>query len=145
MSDLVPIAPVITFVCYGLTALIALGFGLIYLTRSQFMPYHRDALQRDWHELDPQIQTLILALMRVAGGGWLAAGIATTWLLWIPLPAGAPWAVNAIPAIGLPIALASLYATRLVRSRTPGNPPMGLAIGAIGLLLLGCLCAQDWG
>ena len=53
-----------------------LAFGVIYLTRSQFMPYHSLALDKPWSEVESNTQTLILALMRVAGGGFAATEIA---------------------------------------------------------------------
>lgn len=36
------------FICYSLAALGSIGFGLVYLARSSFMPYHRDAISTPW-------------------------------------------------------------------------------------------------
>lgn len=53
-----------TFMCHLLAILTTLGFGLTYLLRRQFMPYHGVALEREWDALPYALQTLILALMR---------------------------------------------------------------------------------
>jgi len=124
-------------VCYVLSLLMAIAFGVTYLTRSKFMPYHSDALQLSWNEVDPNLQTLLLALMRATGGGWLAVSLSVALLLWIPFRDGEDWALYAIPAIGLAAALPSLYATLYVRSRTAASPPVNLTAAAIVLLVLG--------
>ena len=64
----------IAFCCYLIPAIVSILFGIIYLTSSEFMPYHGLAVEKQWHELDIKFQTLVLALMRVAGGGFLATG-----------------------------------------------------------------------
>lgn len=87
-----------------------------------------------WSEVDPRTQTLILALMRVAGGGWLAAGASLALLLIFPFLGGELWSLYALPGIGLLIALPSLYATILVRARTGAHAPV--AAGVIGVALL---------
>jgi len=65
------------FACYALAALLSILFGVIYLVRSQFMPYYRLTPGKPWHALDLQLQALLLGLMRSAGGSLLAAGISS--------------------------------------------------------------------
>lgn len=124
-------------VCYFLSSLVAMVFAAVYLTRSEFMPYHSEALQAQWDELDTNLQTLLLALMRSVGGAWLGVGISEGLLLWFPYRAGERWALYAIPVIGLSAALPALYATLLVRKRTQGAPPVNLIAGAIMLVIIG--------
>jgi hypothetical protein len=114
-----------------------MAFGVLYLTRSRFMPYHSDALQLSWDELDSQLQALLLALMRGVGGGWLAVGLSVAFLLLFPFRAGETWARYAIPLVGLAAALPSLYAGLYVRSRTSASPPVNLVVVAIVLLIVG--------
>lgn len=45
---------VAAFICYALAALLSLVFGAIYLVRSQFMPYHEEAVGIPWQQLDPR-------------------------------------------------------------------------------------------
>ena len=63
------------FICYSVAALVSIAFGLVYLARSTFMPYHRDALSTSWEQLDKPLQALRLGLIKVAGGGFLTSGI----------------------------------------------------------------------
>ena len=127
----------VSLFCYGAIALLSIIFGIIYLTRPQFMPYHSLALGKSWSEVEPHVQTLILALMRVAGGGWLAAGLTILILLAIPFQAHSRWAIYTIPAIALITSCGSFYATYLVKSNTPGNPPFRLSLLSIGLAIIG--------
>ena len=55
------------FGCHALALLLLAVFSLIYLFRSEFMPYHAAAVEQVWREIDPAFQVLILALMRAAG------------------------------------------------------------------------------
>ncbi len=127
----------ISFSCYSITAIVSIIFGIIYLTRSEFMPYHAVALEREWTELDIKTQTLILALMRVAGGGFLATGMAVILLIYLYIKTTEEWIIFIIPTIGFVTSLSSLYATLLVKNRTPGLPPVNLTLLSIGLMLTG--------
>ena len=77
-----------------LAAALLLSMGLIYLFKNSFMPYHSDAVMLAWHELNDEIQTLILALIRAVAGGYIAEVIAVivlqkkyaaTKIRWLPL------------------------------------------------------------
>ena len=125
------------FVCYALVAFFLIIFGAIYLTRPTLMPYHLDAIGRSWADLDASMQTLFLALMRVAGTGFLVTALSMLMLLLIPFRAGEIWASYAIPAVGLVQLLFTLYVTMYVRKYTPGSPPVGMNILGVGLLILG--------
>lgn len=131
----------ISSICYGIDALIALFFGVTYLTRSQFMPYHSLALAKPWSEVESDTQTLILALMRVAGGGFIATGIAIIVLLCIPFQAREQWAIYSVFLICFCNSFSSSYATFLVQHNTPGNPPWKLSLGAVFLSLVGFFCS----
>lgn len=125
------------FVCYSLSALLSMLFGIIYLVRSTFMPYHQEALGKSWQQLDPNLQALLLGLMRTAGGGLLATGVSASILLLIPFRAGESWAAYSIPAVGLLTAIPALYATILIRSRTHAHTPVAAGFMAVGLLVIG--------
>ena len=71
----------LSFFCYMFSLILAVTFSLIYLFRPEFMPYHADAVGQSWSEVDPAFQILILALMRVTGGGMLAMSCAIGILL----------------------------------------------------------------
>ena len=125
------------FVCYSLVAFCLTIFGVIYLTRPTLMPYHLKAIGRSWADLSAPMQTLFLALMRVAGTGFLTTALSMLILLLLPFRAGEIWAKYAIPAVGLVQLLPTLYVTMHVRKHTPGSPPVGMNMLGLGLLLLG--------
>ena len=127
----------IAFVCYGLSALISMLFGAIYLVRSRFMPYHQEALGKSWQQLDQNLQALLLGLMRTAGGGLLATGVSVAILLLIPFRVGESWSRYSIPVIGLLCAIPALYATILIRSRTQARTPVVASSIGVGLIMIG--------
>ena len=131
------ISSLISFISYSFVAFILLLFGSIYLARNQFMPYHAEALSLSWSELDEKMQVLIIALMRAAGGGFLATGLAIFVLLIIPFKAGDTWAIYTIPALCLCLSGGTLYATLLVKTKTPGRPPVFLSFLALALTVVG--------
>ncbi|NER79939.1 MAG: hypothetical protein F6K42_10215 [Leptolyngbya sp. SIO1D8] len=130
----------IAFGCHLAAALLLLIFGLVYLFRPEFMPYHSDALAREWSAVERPYQVLILALMRVTGGAWLATAMAMVILLLFPFRQGDKWARWTIPAVGLVVSGSAFYATAYVRQHTPGNPPwiavvVGMLLSVIGLVI----------
>jgi hypothetical protein len=120
-----------------ISALPLLAFGLTYLFKDSFMPYHSDAVSLKWEEVDKNIQYLILALMRAVSGGMILGGFIIIWLQikfnktksnWIPL---------LILIAGTIVGLTSLYATIIVRTNTPGKPPSFLVIACLAGLVIG--------
>ena len=127
----------VSFCCYMLILLQAITFSLIYLFRSEFMPFHASLVEQNWSEVDPAFQILILALMKAAGGGWLSISIAVSILLFKPFRQSKRWAYWAIPAVGLPPMLIILYLQISVAQKTPSSPPWVLSVTGIILLLVG--------
>ncbi len=101
------------------------------------MPYHAEALGLSWSQLEEKMQILILALMRATGGGFLATGLTIFILLIIPFRSGESWAAYAIPAIALCLSGGTFLATLLVKTKTPGNPPVFLSFLALALTFTG--------
>jgi hypothetical protein len=130
------------FACYALGAIISIAFGVNYLLRSEFMPYHREAVGLDWQQLDPRMQALLTGLMRVAAGGMLAEGLSMLIMLQIPFRAGEIWAQYAIPTIGLVGALPTLYATLLIRRRTGAHTPVLAGAAGIALVVAGFILTR---
>jgi hypothetical protein len=54
----------IAFACHFLALLFMIAGGLIYLLRTQFMPYHAIAAGKSWEQIEPNIRILFLAFMR---------------------------------------------------------------------------------
>jgi hypothetical protein len=118
-----------------------MAFAFIYLFRRKFMPYHADAVEKSWNDLDEKNRTLITALMRVAGGGWMASSLAIGILLYFFIRQGDHLSSLAMAITGLAVCIPTLLATLIVKRRTKANPPVFAAVFAIVLLLAGCLVA----
>jgi hypothetical protein len=110
-----------------------LGTGLIYFTRSEFMPYHARALQAEWSTLAPNHQGLLLGMLKGLASGQMIAGIATVIMSVTSLRSSAKPYVVLLPVVCLGYSVLITYATYVVSSRTPGEPP--LTLGVIAILL----------
>jgi hypothetical protein len=131
------------FWCHLLAMLLIGIAGLIYLFRSQFMPYHAIAVGKTWAEVDSAFQILLLALIRVVGGAWIATALAMGILLFIPFRQGLRWARWAVPAIGLVAELPALYVTLSVTLNTPATPPWKTVVLIIALLVAGFILSLE--
>lgn len=133
----------IAFWCYLFGTLIVTAFGMVYLVKPDFMPYHSVAVGMPWTAVAPSFQVLILALMRAVGAACLAFAILQWTLLLIPFRQGAAWATWAIAVSGLVMSAGSLYAMMLVAQHTPATPPwIALVAGAL-LLVVGLVLSLE--
>ena len=129
-----PTLRMIALVLYTLSLIPGLVYGVVYLMRGRFMPYHRAALSREWEELDYPTRTLLLGLMKTVGGGMLGCTIGGAFVLARPFLAGEPWANWALLAIGLCAGLPAIYATFLIQARTGADTPR---LPAVAVFVLG--------
>ena len=120
---------------YVVNALVSIVLGGTYLLRSSFMPYHAEALGRSWAEVDPALQTLLGALMDVAGAGWIGIGVATLALVAVPMRRDEQWGRLLIPVLFLIFYVPTLLATLAVWNGTPASPPWyGNALACLATL-----------
>ena len=129
------IGPVFTIAAAVLTSIL----GLIYLFRPKFMDYHQKAVQKEWNELSPGIQILILALMRTTSGGLLSVAVAIVILQVQFIRSHHLWIAWTILIIGFLSASISLYGMSMMRRKTPGRPLIIPVIIIFILLLIGFL------
>ena len=129
----------IAFSCHLLAILGLAIIGLIYLFRTEFMPYHAVAVGRNWAEVDPAFQILLMALIRAFGGASFSTAIAMGIILFIMFRQGSLWARWAIPSIGYAYYLPSLCATVTVTLNTPATPPWKFVVLGMVLLLVGLI------
>lgn len=128
----------ISEISYAAVAIISFLFGTLYLFKKRCMPYHIKALDKEWNMIPKEVRVLALALMRVAGGGFIAISISISYLLYSNANQSSQGNL-AILIIGLVGLLPSLWATQYVKKYTKGNPPVLTAYISIGILLLGYL------
>jgi len=129
---------------YLINSIVSLILGSTYLFREAFMPYHADALQRPWSEVEPALQVLLGALMDVAGAGWIGIGGATLVLVAVPMRRGERWSRLLIPALFLIFYVPTLLATIAVMNGTPATPPWYGNATACVATVLGVVADGPW-
>ncbi len=140
-----PLRSKLAAILYVMDGIISIGLGAIYLFRGSFMPYHAEALSRSWDDVEPALQSLIVALMNVAGAGWIALGVATLVLVALPVRRGERWARVLVPMLLLLFYIPTLLATLTVLRETPGSPPwFGNAVACL-MAVAAFLLDAPWG
>jgi hypothetical protein len=124
---------------YAIDIAALLFFGLLYASRSEFMPYHSEAVKTPWTSLPAGTRTLLVALIN--GLGYCMCGFAPAMalMLIIPFRRNDPWAVLALPVLLLIVQAGLVRIARRVASETGAHTPWKAPIGGICLTLLGAL------
>jgi hypothetical protein len=129
---------------YIINSVVSVCLGSLYLFRGSFMPYHADALGRRWADVEPALQTLLGALMDVAGAGWVGIGVATLVLVAIPMRRGEQWGRLLIPTLFFIFYVPTLWATLAVMNGTPATPPWYGNATACLATVAGMLADAPW-
>ena len=115
----------------ALFALVGLSLflvGCVYLSLSQFMPYHAEALQLEWDSLGSNFQGLILGFLKGLGSGAFVAGTAVLWMAGKSLRESPQPFVVLMPFVAISYSSLLCFATYTVYTNTPGNPPLLLNV-----------------
>lgn len=122
-------------------ALLSIFFGVRYLRTKEFMPYHAVVAGKSWSELDLGVQTIILGMLKIVGGGLTTYGLALLWLL-LPLNRGESWAAWAALTLTATAVLPTLYVTIMLRRFQPkAKTPVVPTVIALALALAGVVTA----
>ena len=123
----------VLFVIGGISHII---FGIVYVTASEFMPYHAQALNVDWNSLDDNYKTLFISLIRLAGVGGLVAGLVNLTLvsyLYHHVESRLIWLLIASSLIFQSVMHNAVYS---VYTNTPGEPPLLIvSIGSVTFII----------
>jgi hypothetical protein len=130
----------------AVAALLSIGAGIRYLALDEFMPYHAAVSGKPWSSLEPGLRTIILCMLTIVGGGFLAAGAGLAFAargVWQGSVRAAWAALCVVAAQWAP----TLYVTLLLRAANPAaQPPVvpSAAILALGVLgaVLGVLASR---
>ena len=107
-----------------IAAMLSVGAGVRYLITGEFMAYHAIVSGKSWQQLEPGIQTIVLGMLRIVGGGFLACGVSLLWLL-RPLGKGEAWSRWAALTIAFCAWIPTLYVVLVLRAASPeSQPPM---------------------
>ena len=129
---------------YLVIGAIDIVLGVRYFSSKEFMSYHSQAVGTPWQEVELGVQTLILALMKVAGAGWFVLGFFTIILAlvaFITASAAVRWT---LPMGTLIFYLASFAATWGVYQETGAPTPWGQSLAMIGFALLALVIDAPW-
>ena len=88
------------------------------------MPYHAEALQLEWDNLDANFQGLILGFLKGLGSGAFVAGTAILWMAGKSLRESPQPFVVLMPFVAISYSSLLCFATYTVHTNTPGNPPL---------------------
>jgi hypothetical protein len=125
---------------YACVALIMLVMASNFLTATEFFPYHAAASGLEWKTLEPGLQTVILAVFRVCGAGWLTGSVALIVLMVFPFGRrDEGWSYVAIPVLSLLFWAITFSTTMQVAMTTPATPPWKGSLFCIGITLLSAL------
>jgi hypothetical protein len=114
-----------------------LGQGLLYVTTSEFMPYHSAALEADWQELPSNYQGFVLGVIKGMGAGSIGASVAILIMMFIPLRRGVFWARWAVPLVGVIFTALTAYAAITIDRRTPAETPWLATLGLTVVYIVG--------
>ena len=129
---------------YIVAGAVDIALGATYFSSKQFMSYHAEAVGAPWPELEAGIQTLILGLMRLAGGGWFALGLLTFVMTLAALKTHSVLARWLLPAGTLIAWSASFAATWGVYQATGAATPWASSLVMIGLALIALAMDTPW-
>jgi hypothetical protein len=134
--------PFIALACLGVPALAEIGLGLVYLTASQPMPYHREALAADWAGLEPGTRAWVITLLNGYGSTHLAVGLVISLLIGVLFLGGHAWARWAILAAGLPVLGATAFLFHRLAVMTGAGVPWKGAPALPAAFLIGIALAK---
>ncbi len=125
-------------ICYILSLMLVFTFSMFYIFRSSFMPYHRDAVERQWNEIDNRMQKLLLALMKALGMAWLSWVFLCVYLLIILLSGSINfWQLAIFQILYLLSAIAPVFVAIRLRIQTGAKTPVAGGVMAAVLSVLG--------
>lgn len=110
--------------------------GCLYLSLDEFMPYHAEALQKEWHALEPNEQGLFLGLLKGLGSGAFISGLGILFMVGISLRKSPRPFIVLLPFTAIGYTALLCFATLTVSLRTPGNPPLLLTIALVATSIL---------
>ena len=127
----------LSLILLSLAALVSIFFGVRYFFTKEFMPYHAVVSGKSWSQLERGVQTAILGMLKIVGGGLATYGLAVLWLL-LPMNRGETWAAWAVLTISAATLLPTLYVTLMLRRFEPkAKTPVGPTLVVLMLVLVG--------
>jgi hypothetical protein len=115
-----------------LVALAGIVFGVRYMRREAFLPYHAAVAGQSWTEIDAGLQVVIRGMLKIIGGGFVTFGVTLLWLSFALYEGArwAPWAILTISAAALGPMLYVAMRFRAFRpeAQTPVRPTLAMIV-----------------
>ena len=92
-----------------------------------------------WEQLDPNFQGLILGLLKGLGSGAFVAGLSILFMVSVSLQRSPRPFLVLMPIVAIGYSALLCYATYVVYTLTPGDPPLVLTILLVVTSLLGSM------
>ena len=127
--------------CYAVNGILALVLAGRYWMADRYMPYHALASGTSWETLAPGVQFIVLALLKVAAAGMLAAGVLSLVVI-APIARGENWARWTALAGGLAFLLPLLYVTAYGRIASGAPFPVAPTALAVVVAIAGFVASR---
>jgi hypothetical protein len=129
------------FACH-LVAIASLGaWGVVFLLRGEFMPYHVVAAGMPWSDVPPPFQVLVLTFYKMIGGAWVAVAASLLVMLLGPFRRNASWAKRAIPGLLLLQGAGVMNAMAYITTHSPAMPPWAFTLAVMALAVVGAFAS----
>ena len=127
----------IGFGIYLLVAFFTIFWGFLYFFSHEMMPYHKQAIGKNWGEIEQGTRVIIIAMMESIGAANLIIGFMVLILLLIPFRRGEVWVNWTIFLGGIVLSGLAFFITFKVHLATNASTPWYLFPFIMALILLG--------
>ena len=118
----------IAFILYLINSALSIAFGFRYLFCDSIMPYHQEAINTDWSELEYGLQLLLNGLIKIATSCFFIVAISSITLLLIPFRKGERWARWLVPLIQILFLVFATYVPLNLAIKTNASTPWPFSI-----------------
>ena len=126
----------ISFYLYNFVLFCFFVVACVYMSRSEFMPYHSVAVNMKWSEVPANFQILILAGIHAVGSLIFTIFSAIAIILYIPFKQKAIWAKYAVGVLSLLLNFSLIYVVIFVKNNTNAHPPFIPLLVLLSIILI---------
>lgn len=133
MIELIPVG------LYMIVGLISLVMAYKSAFSMGFLPFQEKAVGRSWDEVEPGLQRIILALMRVSGLGFFVVALQLLIFPTVNFFLHDPWLEYGIPGIALVFCLGLFWVNYQLAVNARSNTPWKGSLYAAAFIAIGIL------
>lgn len=127
------LATTIYFILYALL----LFFAFRYLLTDSYQHHYAKASGQEWRAVDPAMQQIVWAMMKVIGAGMLTTSITGALLALGAALTGLAWLKDLAPVPAVVFCAPTLYASYIIRKNGAAAAPVAPSLIGLGLALAG--------